>query len=344
MRVGRRAGRAATVSRPRDARRLDEHDVTVAELAGEVVGGRVGVGDLGDRVGCQAGVAARPRRSARRRRRRRRGGRRPRRASSAPTRRVLGRDGRADLGHLAEHGDRSRPSPARVDEGVERGDDRRRVRVVGVVADRQAAPAGDLATPRADRRGADAPPRPRRGRPRGGPRRPARAARCRPGGGRRPPTWTSVVAPRGARGEGRARRRRRAGRPSAVTSASAHADGEDRRGVARPSRRPAGRRRSGPARPSGPSASTSSRLARSTASMEPKTSRWTPATAVTTATSGATSGARSAMSPTCRAPISATSTSSPSREASRVSGTPSSLLNEPRAAATRSAARRRRRR
>ncbi len=100
------------------------------------------------------------------------------------------------------------------------------------------------------------------------------------------------------------------------------------------------------ARPVGGSALTSSPLARATPSRSPKNSTWAAATLVTTPTSGRATRASSVMWPWPRAPISSTTHRASSEALSRVSGRPSSLLNdrslaavgklEPRHAATRS--------
>jgi hypothetical protein len=65
------------------------------------------------------------------------------------------------------------------------------------------------------------------------------------------------------------------------------------------------------------------------------TSVWAAATRVTTATVGAATSQRRATCPGPRAPISTTTASTPSSAFSRVSGTPSSLLNDPTLAAVR---------
>ena len=89
------------------------------------------------------------------------------------------------------------------------------------------------------------------------------------------------------------------------------------------------------AMPSGPSASTGSADASTIEAHDPKTSMCATPTLVTTTTSGRAIPERSLTSPSRRAPISAMTTSVSAAAPSRVSGSPTSLLNDPGLAWTR---------
>ncbi len=80
--------------------------------------------------------------------------------------------------------------------------------------------------------------------------------------------------------------------------------------------------------PAAGSASTSSALAAATSSIEPNSSVWAATTAVTTPTVGRATSQRRATWPLPLAPISMTAAFVPLGAFARVSGTPSSLLNE----------------
>jgi hypothetical protein len=256
--------------------------------------------------------------------------RRPRGRDPAPTASCSAVVGRADLGHDAEH----RPGAAGAldgDQRLEGGADRGRVGVVGVVEDHHPAGLDDLAAPRADGRGRD---RGRGASSRSTPRWPATASASRA-----LPTWwrpamgsriRTPPPPRGHRGRGRA-----------GVAVEGDVLGVDVRGrILEPDaehvRRARGHRRDagvvavehGGA--VGPERLDELGLGHRDRSMVPKTSRWTPATAVTTATSGATSGARAAMSRRGGRRSRRRAPRCPRVSCSRVSGTPSSLLNEPR--------------
>ena len=86
------------------------------------------------------------------------------------------------------------------------------------------------------------------------------------------------------------------------------------------------------ATPSGPNASTGSADASTMRSHEPNTSRCATPTFVTMAMSGRAIAHRIATSPTCRAPISATTTCVSGGAPSRVIGRPTSLFSDSRLA------------
>ena len=207
----------------------------------------------------------------------------------------------AELGHVAEDGDRAGAAGA-LDERGQRALDRGRVGVVGVVhehaaAVRAPAPGRAAARARSRRRRRRARPaaaprgrRPRRPRPgwrRGGRRAAARSARCARRGRRAPRASRRRPAPR--RGSARRRRARRtsscAGRRAGRARAAA-------RRPAAPRRRPPGR------------AASSEASSRATPSRSPRNSRCSGAMFVTTPMSGSAMAARSASSPTSLVPSS----------------------------------------
>ncbi len=210
----------------------------------------------------------------------------------------------AQLEHLAEDGD---PPAAQAGQDVERGEHRRRRRVVAVVDDRHVAETDELAAVRCARIRQPARRRSHRGRSRRPPRRPRPPARCgrragrapgsRPSGGRPGSAARSASRPdRATRPPRPGRRRRRRTRRSTTRAAV--------RSAIRRTRSSSALRT---AVPSGGSASTSRPFSVSIASIEPIRARWTGWTAVTTPIRGRPIRTRSAISPSTYIPISRTS-------------------------------------
>ena len=189
---------------------------------------------------------------------------------------VVGLAGRPQLGHHAEHG---HPA-ARVEGGErpQRGGHRRRVGVVGVVEDPGPRAAASSA-PSASARRCPWPARPprRRAARRTPARPPRRRVRSRPCGGPAPP-----AAPR-PRPTGVARRNAGRSSPSRRTFSARTAPPSPKDSTAASVRAAIAATRGSPALrtavPAAGSAATSSPLAAATASIEPKVSVWTAATA-----------------------------------------------------------------